>query len=90
MGKQNKDKTKQAAGKARPNEIIISGGGLNSQDKNNPAHHNTHKQHINSRVAWQTVQHSVAAECSLLCCKDILCPYRPVTSCLNGATELSS
>ena len=52
MRKQNKDKTKQAAGKERPNQNIIAGSGLNSQDKNNTAHDNTHKQHVNSRVAW--------------------------------------
>ena len=56
MGKQNKDKTKQAAGKVRPDQIIISGSGLKSPDKNNTAPDNTHKQHINSKVAWQTIQ----------------------------------
>ena len=54
MGNQNRDKTKQAAGKARPGQIY--GSGLKSPNKkNNAAHTNTDKQHINSLVAWQTI-----------------------------------
>ena len=90
LGEKTKTKTNQAACKARPDQIITSGSGLKSPAKNDTAHYNTHKQHINSTVPWQTIQHSVAAECSVLCCKDILCQYRPVTSCLTGAMELSS
>ena len=58
-------KQKQAAHKARPEQSITSESGLKSQDKNHTAQYNTDKQHINSTVAWQTIQHSVAAECSV-------------------------
>lgn len=61
----NKDKTKQAAGKERPEQIKTSESGLKGQVKNDTAHYNTHKHHINSTVAWQTIQHSVAAEYSV-------------------------
>ena len=61
----DKDKTKQAAGKERPEQNKNSESGLKGQVKHDTAYCNTHKQHINSTVAWQTIQHSVAAECSV-------------------------
>ena len=60
-----KTKQKQEARKARPEQSITYESGLKSQDKNYTAQYNTDKQHINSTVAWQTIQHSVAAECSV-------------------------
>ena len=75
MGKIIKTKTKQATGKARPDQIIIFGSVRKSPDKNNTGYYNTHTQNIISTVAWRTIQHIVAAECSVLCCKNILCQY---------------
>ena len=53
-GNKIKTKTKQATGKARPDNIIIYGSGPKEPEKDSPGQYNIHKQHLNSTVAWQT------------------------------------
>ena len=63
-----KTKYERKTVKARPDPIKGSGhkspnNNNETKQKNTPAHDDTDNQHVSSRVAWQTIQHSVAAEC---------------------------
>ena len=96
MGKQNKDKTKQAAVKAKPDPITRSGfkspNNNNKKQNNSAAHDSTDKQRIKSSVAMadNTTQFRRRV-LTILCCKKYTVPiHRPMALCLMGGMELSS